>query len=411
LKKIGPSYRVIAEFVPNSEEDMKSHRKLTAVPNDRSRSGFLGLLIGLHGGSLQFRRGPGTVEYELHVSRRWIVQLAFVVFAAWLGAPFALCQNPGLAKGWKKGYGWGWVWGKEDEVGALNALTTQSVLKALSLVKQGKVYDLGINYDRTSYKWPGHSPGEILTFRSPEGVKRQKDIAMTLPAADPAGVAWHSCALFISDNVATQIDGLGHITTGDDNHWYNGFKESDFGGNWGIRKADATSIPPIVTRAILIDVAGYQRVDALKPHTAVTVDDLKKTLEWERVDIQPGDAVFIRTGTLRYWGDSGGDSEKISGPDSAGINLDSAKWLVEEKGAILIGSDTSGLEVAPAPAGSRSFIPVHEYLLIQQGVHIGEFHFLEQLAQDKAYEFCYVATTNKIKGAVAGFTMRPIGLK
>ena len=84
---------------------------------------------------------------------------------------------------------------------------------------------------------------------------------------------------------------------------------------------------------------------------------------------------------------------------------------MEQKGAILIGSDTSGLEVAPAEAGSRTFIPVHEYLMVQQGVHIGEFHFLEQLAQDKAYEFCYVAATNKIKGTAAGFTMRPIGLK
>jgi hypothetical protein len=107
-----------------------------------------------------------------------------------------------------------------------------------------------------------------------------------------------------------QIDGLGHITVGDDNHWYNGFKESDWGGNWGIRKADAVTIPPIVTRAIMIDVAGYQKVDALKSGTAITVDDLKKTLEWEKVDIQPGDAVFIRTGTLRYWGDAGSDHDK-----------------------------------------------------------------------------------------------------
>jgi kynurenine formamidase len=320
-------------------------------------------------------------------------------------------QGAASVKAWKKGQGWGWIWGKEDEVGALNAMTSQSILKALSLVKQGKVYDLGINYDRTSYKWPGHSPGEILTFRSPEGVKRQKDLAMTLPESDPAGLAWHSCALFISDNVATQIDGLGHITTGDDNHWYNGFKESDWGGNWGIRKADATTIPPIIARAILVDIAGYQKVDALKGGKAITVDDLKKTLEWEKVDIQPGDAVFIRTGTLRYWGESGSDHDQIRAHDSAGINLDSAKWLVEQKGAVLVGSDTSGLEVGPAPAGSQSFIPVHEYLLVQQGVHIGEFHFLEQLAEDKAYEFCYVATTNKIKGTAAGFTLRPIGLK
>lgn len=345
----------------------------------------------------------------LTLGRFIVALLLFVASLSSQGAIF-LAQEVSSLKGWKKGQGWGWIWGKEDEAGSLNAMTPQTVLRALGLVKQGKVYDMGITYDRTSYKWPGHSPGEIMTFRSPEGVKRQKDMAMTLPAADPAGLAWHSCALFISDNVATQIDGLGHITVGDDNHWYNGFKESDWGGNWGIRKADAVTIPPIVTRAIMIDVAGYQKVDALKSGTAITVDDLKKTLEWEKVDIQPGDAVFIRTGTLRYWGDAGSDHDKIAAHDSAGINLDSAKWLVEQKGAILIGSDTSGLE-SPAPAGSPSFIPVHEYLLVQQGVHIGEFHFLEELAQDKAYEFCYVATTNKIKGTAAGFTMRPIGLR
>ena len=59
----------------------------------------------------------------------------------------------------------------------------------------------------------------------------------------------------------------------------------------------------------------------------------------------------------------------------------------------------------------RTFIPVHNYLLTEQGVHIGEFHFLEELSHDKVYEFCYVCMTNKIKGASAGFTLRPIGIR
>ena len=132
-------------------------------------------------------------------------------------------------KGWKKGRGWGWVWGKDDEVGSLNAMTPQAVLEAIGLVKQGKVYDLGIDYDRTSYKWPGHSPGEIISFRTPEGVKRQQDLDFTAPSVNPALLAWHSCALFINDNVATQIDSLGHVTTGEDNHWYNGFHRGRVG--------------------------------------------------------------------------------------------------------------------------------------------------------------------------------------
>lgn len=314
-------------------------------------------------------------------------------------------------KGWKKGQGWGWIWGSQDEVGSLNALNAQTVVQALSLVKEGKVYDLGITYDRTSFRWPGHSPAEIISFRTPEGVKRQKDLGFTLPEVNPARVAWHSNALFMNDNVATQIDGLGHVSAGDDNHWYNGFKESDWGGNWGIRKTDASTIPPIVVHAVLVDVAGYKKVEALEAGAVVTADDLQKTLEWEKIDIRPGDAVFVRTGTLRYWGKTGSDHAAIAAHDSAGINLDAAKWLVEQKGAIFVGSDTSGLEVAPAPAGSSSFIPVHEYLLVQQGVHIGEFHNLEVLARDKVYEFCYIGLTNKIKGSTAGFTLRPIALK
>ena len=133
--------------------------------------------------------------------------------------------------------------------GALNAMTPATIRAALTLAKEGKVYDLGVNYDAESFKWPGHSPGAVLTFRGPEGVMRQKDFKpATDPKLNPDKVAWHSCALFISDNVATQIDGLGHITAGKDYQWYNGFKESQWGGNFGIRKCDATNIPPIITR-------------------------------------------------------------------------------------------------------------------------------------------------------------------
>jgi hypothetical protein len=58
-----------------------------------------------------------------------------------------------------------------------------------------------------------------------------------------------------------------------------------------------------------------------------------------------------------------------------------------------------------------SFMPVHNYLLIQQGVHIGEFHYLEELSKNECYEFCYVCTTNKIRGATAGFALRPIAIR
>jgi kynurenine formamidase len=303
------------------------------------------------------------------------------------------------------------VWGKNDEVGALNTLGREDVKGALSLVQQGKVYDLGITYDRTSYKWPGHSPGEIMTFRGPEGVKRQGDNPFTSGPGNASGTAWHSCALFLNDNIATQIDSLGHATEGKDNHWYNGFKEEDWGGNFGIRKCGAETIPPIITRGVLLDVAGHQRVEALPAHFRITPEILQDVAAAQGTQIRPGDAVFIRTGTLRYWNGTGSDHEKIREHDSAGIDVAAAKWLVGDKGAVLVGSDTSGLEVGPVPPESKSFMPVHNYLLIHQGVHVAEFHNLEELAADKAYEFAYVCTVNRIKGATAGFTLRPIALR
>jgi hypothetical protein len=54
---------------------------------------------------------------------------------------------------------------------------------------------------------------------------------------------------------------------------------------------------------------------------------------------------------------------------------------------------------------------VHQYLLIEQGVHIGEFHNLEDLAKEQVYEFCYLCTTNKIRGTVAGFALRPVAIR
>ena len=76
---------------------------------------------------------------------------AAVVIAVFCGGlAMQAAQRGGTGRGWEKGKGWGWIWGKEDEVGSLNAMNDGSRLAAIKLAKQGKVYDLGITYDRTS---------------------------------------------------------------------------------------------------------------------------------------------------------------------------------------------------------------------------------------------------------------------
>jgi kynurenine formamidase len=346
------------------------------------------------------------------------------------GAPTAAAQTnppaqvpggqPGPAvqpRGWQRGRGWGWVWGPNDELGNLNELSPELAMKALSMARRGRVYDLGLTYDRRSFKWPGHSPGEIVTFRSQQGEFTQGDLPFVVdPAGNSLQTSFASCAMFISDNVATQCDSLGHISMGAEPHYYNGFRASDVLGDWGLMRLGAETIPPIVAPATLIDVARFVGQDPLPSNFAITPDHLQGALARQGVDIDVLDVVLIRTGTGAVWlrGDGvGANQAEVAQYDSAGITVASARWLVEQKGALALGSDTSGLEVARVvdnPPGGTSFIPVHHYLIPTQGVHILEYHNLEELAAERTYKFAYFLGINKIKGTTAGTALRPIGI-
>src|SRR5262249_49038476 len=113
-----------------------------------------------------------------------------------------------------------------------------------------------------------------------------------------------------------------------------------------------------------------------------------------------------------YWKENGSDHEKVGAHDSAGIDLGAAKWLVEEQGAILIGSGTSGPGQLPPPTGEgNSIIPGHPYLLGEPSVHTGGFRLPAGPARGRVYEFCYVCSTNKIRGTAAGFCLRPMAIR
>jgi kynurenine formamidase len=248
---------------------------------------------------------------------------------------------------------------------------------------------------------------EIIAFRTPEGIKRERDLS---PMGDrPEGISYHTSLIMLSDHAGAQLDGLSHATTGLDNHWYNGFTVSEHGSDFGPRKAGAENIPPIIAPAVLIDVAGYLGVEELEPSQPISSRELEDTLKAQESHVEPGDVVMVRTGTMRHWSEGGHAVEALSNADSAGITLEAARWLVEDQGAMLVGGDTSTLEVVPAVDG-ESLAPVHEYLLIDQGVHMGELHNLEGLARDSVYEFTYIALCPPVKGTTAGFALRPIAI-
>lgn len=305
--------------------------------------------------------------------------------------------------GWERGRGWGRIWGPDDEAGALNAITQESVLAALRGVTRGRIFDLGVTIDRRSFGWTGHVGTEVIAFRSPEGLVRDGD----LPGFDdPGGISFRTSMVVLSDHAGTQIDALSHATFGTDHHWYNDFSVQRDARDFGPARAGGEKIRPIVVSAVLIDVPSHLGVDELEPSQAIGPELLEAAL---RVDVTPGEAVLVRTGALRHWGELGLDHDKIAGPASAGLTLAAARWLVEEKGAILVASDTPTVEVVP-PVDGDNASPVHKYLLVDQGVHMGELHYLEELAAEGAHRFCYVALAPKLKGTTAGFAMRPIAI-
>ncbi len=149
---------------------------------------------------------------------------------------------------------------------------------------------------------------------------------------------------------------------------------------------------------------------------AIGQEEMETALDEQGVDIDPLDVVLVRTETGAVWqrGDgTGSNHSEIQGPDMAGITVSGARWLVEEKGALAVGTDTSSVEVLPPSEqldDGTSFNPVHVYLLVRQGVHILEYQNLEDLASDEVYKFVYILGVNKIKGATAGTVLRPIGI-
>jgi len=69
---------------------------------------------------------------------------------------------------------------------------------------------------------------------------------------------------------------------------------------------------PIVTRGIPIGIAGHKDLQALPSRSSIFPQELQEALAAPRVEIEPSDAVFIWTGTLRYWGEAGADKAKLA---------------------------------------------------------------------------------------------------
>lgn len=316
---------------------------------------------------------------------------------------------------WLTENAWG-KWGEDDEVGALNDVTPADVVKAASLIRTGKVYDLETVRFKGMPVWDGHIGFELLTYGSPMGRRNMSKNSDYSPA-----FAWHKDGGWVASanddyqidantevmiapmHMGTHIDGFCHITVGEDAHWYNGYNVSEYWGDFGPLKTDATTIPPIILRGVLLDIAGYKGLDHVDPNYGITPEDIEGCAAWEGVELKERDCVLLRCG--EHWP----EMDRCPG---AGMTLAEARYLVEEKGAVLLGDDMIAFEMNHAD-GTMSWPrhphPVHHYCLTQQGVHFMEAVQLDELAKDKTYEFCFMLASNKIKGAT-GMFIRPLAI-
>lgn len=290
-------------------------------------------------------------------------------------------------------------WGSNDEIGSLNLMSNSTRLEVLSQVKSGKTYDLSVEYfvGMPSFHALGDPPYQYWLTHTPHGTI--VDNPNGLGEAMNRKVSYTGDAISMYTHMGTHIDALNHF--GLNGKIWNGFTPEEHLGDKGWKKTGAETIPPIIARGVMVDVKSSKGV--LPKNYRITPDDLQEALKRQQVILKPGDVVVIRTGQAEFYEDA--DHYLDNYP---GISLATVKWLIEDKGIMLLGADNLSFEAFP-PETEDNWVPVHTYLLAEKGVMFIEQMYLEELAKDEVYEFAFIAASLKLKGA-SGSPMRPIAI-
>lgn len=292
-------------------------------------------------------------------------------------------------------------WGPGDEIGALNAMTAESRARVLARVDGRRVYDLAVEYFMGMPSWSalGDPRYQYWLTHTPHGTAVEDPLKVGREQNER--IAYTGDAISMYTHMGTHIDALNHF--GLHGEVWNGFSADEHLGDRGWHRTGAEKMPPIVARGVLIDVAAAKGVSVLPPSYAITPADLADALERQGTRLETGDVIAIRTGRMTVWPD-----ERAYIHDQPGLSLAGARWLVEEHGAIAIGSDSLSLEALPSRE-PENWIPVHTYLLAERGVPIIEVLMLEDLSRERIYEFAFIAAPLKLRGA-SGSPFRPIAI-
>lgn len=287
--------------------------------------------------------------------------------------------------------------------GALAGVGEADVLAALSLARRGRIYDLDCRRWHRMPVLAAHPPFQLLNAHSAAGFRNEGALERFLGGANLVRCGFNVETMIGTSHTGTHIDALAHVYHGPDARMHGGHSALEVVGDAGPLTGDASEIAPIVTRGVLVDVAGHLGVPALAAGRAISETVLSDALAAQRIDLRPLDAVLIRTGYMSVWP----DTERTAEHFGAGIDHGAAVFLAEH-GAVLAGADTEPFEVFPPADLDRPF-PVHIELLARRGIHIMEMLDLEALAADRVHEFCFVCLPLAIRGATGSMT-RPIAI-
>jgi kynurenine formamidase len=292
---------------------------------------------------------------------------------------------------------WG-RWGDDDERGTLNHITPEHIVQAASLVRRGKVFDLGIPFD----------------LNGPQlGGARSNPVRLMSETGDdqefPGPFKYADDYVIMPLQSASQWDALGHVFY--DDHLYNGFPASDVTPH-GLKHDSIDKISKdVIGRGVLLDIAALKGVDWLEAGYVVTPEDFDEAAARQGIEIRAGDIVLFRTGWRKFFVEKQSREEFMAG--EPGIGMACCKWLHDHEIAALA-SDNWAIEVLPGEYYPEQVFNVHMVLLRDLGLTLGEILDFEELAADCAedgvYEFFFCAPALPFTNG-AGTPINPLAVK
>ncbi len=293
---------------------------------------------------------------------------------------------PAQVKPW-----WPSRYGPNDQIGTLNEITPGVVLNAVQLVKRGEIVNLGRVLDENTPKFPGRYWHQTVDVSAS---------FTNLRRADTVGKGWGKNELnWITEiqvgtfQVGTQLDSIGHLQIGD--RFYNGWTTRDVVESWGLNRFGMETVPPIVTRGVLIDMAAYKGLARLKSGYVITLNDVRAALEQQGVEVRAGDAVLFHTG----WGGLWGKDNNTFLAGEPGPGMDVVEWLYARRIA-LTGADTWSYGPVPGEDPKRPFL-IPQTMYVEMGLFGLENLATQALARRKVYEFLLVVTHHRTRGSTA----------